>query len=337
MTTTHTLPSGLALADPVGTRDLVHRDRVAQVISGGKAANTLRAYASDLRQVARWLAEHGRGDLTTTNGAGLWGLCGPVPAEVLAAYLVHRADEGATVATLRRHLASVSKWHQWAGVANPVGSVLLRDTLQGLRKAETRTPRKAAPLRADSVRQIVAACPDSPAGARDAALVLLGWCAALRRSELAALTWGDIERQAGGLVVTVRAAKTGNGQQVGVPAQANANCCPIAALDRWRQVAPDSSPAAPVFSQITQAGVATGHPLSGQAVGAIVTRAARRAGAGQATGHSLRAGLATEAVLAGRAEAEVMTTTRHRSQQVFRGYVRDAELLPRAASRGLLA
>lgn len=338
MTTTHTPPNGLALADPLGTLDLASRDRVAQVIAAGKTTNTLRAYASDLRQIVAYLRQIGAHHLLAGDT-----LAAPVPAALVCGYLVERAETGTATSTLRRHLATLAKWHQVRETAtglphpNPCASQLVADTVQGLRKTETRRPRKAAPLRADSVRQIVAAAPDGPAGVRDTALVLVGWCAALRRSELAALTWGDIDRQAGGLVVTVRAAKTGTGQQVGVPSQANPAWCPVAALDRWQQIAPDTGPDAPVFTQVTQAGQATGQALSGQAVGAIVARAARRAGAGQATGHSLRSGLATEAVLAGRPEAEVMTTTRHRSQQVFRGYVRDAELLPRAASRGLLA
>ena len=77
--------------------------------------------------------------------------------------------------------------------------------------------------------------------------------------------------------------------------------------------------------------------LSGQAIGNIVNACAARVGLEGFTGHSLRAGLATAAINAGRPEHEVMNTTRHKSQAVFRGYVHDAELFTKAASRGLLS
>ena len=331
-----------ALLDPAT------RDQVAATVQASKAANTLRAYQSDLRQVARWLAEHGRGDLVTSNGAGLWLLCGAVPVELLAGYLVQRAEQGATVATLRRHLASVSKWHQWAGVENPCSSTLVRDTLAGLRRLRPRAPRRAAPLLPDDLARLVAGCdPNTASGVRDRALLLLGWCAALRRSELAALTWGQVESVQGGLLLTVQGSKTdrsGEGQQVGVPYQASPELCPVRALHAWRQLLDlhawqgqlaQLDPAAPVFRQVSRAGTVLDAPLSGQAVAQVVQRRAATLGL-RLSGHSLRAGLATAAIAAGRSEHDVMRTTRHRSQAVFRGYVRDAELLPKAASRGLL-
>lgn len=335
------LPVGSAVAR-VGQGALLDRatsEQVAATVQASKAANTLRAYQSDLRQVARWLTEQGRGDLVASDGVRRWVLCGAVPAELLAAYLVQRAEQGATVATLRRHLASVSKWHQWAGLANPASSVLVRDTLAGLRRLRPRAPRRAAPLLPDDLRRMVAGCDlRTRRGQRDRALLLLGWCAALRRSELAALTWGQIEQQPGGLVLTLYGAKTdhsGEGQQVAVPWQAKWPLCPVRALNEWRSVSRPDSDSAPVFPPISRGDTVQPGALSGQAVAQVVQRRAAALGL-VLTGHSLRAGLATAAIRAGRSEHEVMRTTRHRSQAVFRGYVRDAELLPTAASRGLL-
>jgi site-specific recombinase XerD len=331
-----------ALLDPAT------RDQVAATVRASKAPNTVRAYQSDLRQVAAWLATAGHRDLVQLDQAGRWQLVAPLGSELLAGYLVQRAEQGATVTTLRRHLASVSKWHQLAGVDNPCSSSLVRDTLAGLRRLRPRAPRRAAPLLPDDLARLVAGCDANTAsGLRDRALLLLGWCAALRRSELAALTWGQVESVQGGLLLTVQGSKTdhsGEGQQVGVPYQSSPELCPVRALHAWRQLLnfrawqgqiAQCDPAAPVFRQVNRAGTVLDAPLSGQAVAQVVQRRAATLGL-VLSGHSLRAGLATAAIAAGRSEHEVMRTTRHRSQAVFRGYVRDAELLPKAASRGLL-
>lgn len=339
-------PSSSAL----GTLDQATQDKIRSAVTASKAENTLRAYRSDLRQVAAYLAETGHTSLVQPDptSPNRWQLVAPVSAPLVAGYLVERAAQGVAVSSLRRHLASLSKWHQLAAqgsgldIANPCEQPLVRDTLQGLRKTNPRSPDKAPPiLEHHLVRMVRSLDMLTCRGHRDRALLLLGWCAALRRSELANLTWDQVQFVPGqGLVITVHGAKTdstGEGQQVGVPYQANPELCPVHALRDWQQVCGTDTTSGPVFTQIGRHGNNLGLPMSGQAVGNVVAQVAEQADLEGFTAHSLRAGLATAAILAGRAEAEVMTTTRHKSQAVFRGYVRHAELLPKAASRGLLA
>lgn len=344
-TTLATVPPS---SNALGTLDQATQDKIRAAVTASKAANTLRAYQSDLRQVAAYLAETGHSDLVQPDTRNRWQLAAPLSAPLVAGYLVERAAQGVAVSSLRRHLASLSKWHQLAAqgsgldIANPCDSPLVRDTLQGLRKSNPRTPDKAPPiLEHHLVRMVRSLDMLTARGHRDRALLLLGWCAALRRSELANLTWDQVQFVPGqGLVVTVQGAKTdttGEGQQVGVPYQSNAELCPVQALRDWQQVCGTDTASGPVFTQIGKHGNNLGLPMSGQAVGNVVAQVAAQADLEGFTAHSLRAGLATAAILAGRAEAEVMSTTRHKSQAVFRGYVRHAELLPKAASRGLLA
>lgn len=337
-------------SNSLGTLDQATQDRVRSAVSASKAANTLRAYQSDLRQVAAYLAETGHQDMVRPDPtrADRWQLVAPLSAPLVAGYLVERAAQGVAVASLRRHVASLSKWHQLAAqssgldIANPCDTTLVRDTVQGLRRTNPRTPDKAPPiLEHHLVRMVKSLDMLTSRGHRDRALLLLGWCAALRRSELANLTWDQVQFVPGqGLVITLHNAKTdttGDGQQVGVPYQANPELCPVQALRDWQQVCGSDTTNGPVFTQIGRHGNNLGLPMSGQAVGNVVAQVAEQAELEGFTAHSLRAGLATAAILAGRAESEVMTTTRHKSQAVFRGYVRHAELLPKAASRGLLA
>ena len=348
--TQNALATAHPMTNELATLDQATQDKIKQAVTASKAANTLRAYQSDLRQVANYLAETGHQHLVRTDQANpnRWQLVAPMSAPLVAGYLVERSAQGVAVSSLRRHVASLSKWHQLAAqgsgldIANPCDTNLVRDTMQGLRKSNARTPDKAPPiLEHHLVRMVKSLDMLTLRGHRDRALLLLGWCAALRRSELAKLNWDQVQFVAGqGLVITVQGAKTdhaGEGQQVGVPYQNNPELCPVHALREWQEVAQADTTQGPVFTQIGKHGNNLGLAMSGQAVGNVVAQVADQAQLEGFTAHSLRAGLATAAILAGRAEAEVMTTTRHKSQAVFRGYVRHAELLPKAASRGLLA
>ena len=172
-------------------------------------------------------------------------------------------------------------------------------------------------------------------------MLLLGFGAALRRSELVGLAIGDVAPVAGrGLMLTIRRSKTdqqGRGDQVAVWANPQEpDFCPAAALEAWlahRRRGPDLAGAAsdderPLFCGLTKSGRLTGEKLSDKAVARLVKQAAAEAGLDPAlySGHSLRAGLATAAGDAGAGLAELMRQTRHRSTDVALGYLRPAEL-----------
>jgi integrase len=79
--------------------------------------------------------------------------------------------------------------------------------------------------------------------------------------------------------------------------------------------------------------------LTAQSVALVVRRVAAAAGLDPApfAGHSLRAGLATSAALAGAEERDIMRQTRHTSVTVARRYIRDGSLFRNnaAATAGL--
>ncbi len=175
-------------------------------------------------------------------------------------------------------------------------------------------------------------------------MLLLGFGAALRRSELVALRIGDVALVAGrGVRLLVRRSKTdqhGKGQDVAVWANPGEPLlCPAAALDAWlrhRWEAQDLDWSAsegaraerPLFCAVTKAGRLTGEPLSDKAVARLVKQAAERAGLDpeRYSGHSLRAGLATAAGDSGANLADLMRQTRHKSTQVALAYLRPADL-----------
>ncbi len=283
-----------------------------------RAEATWRAYRSDCEDFARWCKD-----------VGLLAL--PASAETVARYVVHLAELGRRPATLSRRLASISVAHQMAGYRSPASSYLVRERLSGIRRSLGVAQRQATPATTQEIRRMLRALPDGLHGRRDRLVILLGFAAALRRSELAALDVEDIRWVPEGMEVTIRRSKTdqeAEGAVVAVPYGSKIETCPVRALGAWldatglvegpliRGISRDAL--CPVEHRLMRR-------LSTEGISRIVARAARRAGLDQNaqwTGHSLRAGLATSAAKAGVPDRVIMATTRHKSRSSLDRYVR---------------
>ena len=267
------------------------------------------------------------------------------------------SDGPSTPASIRVALAAIRTAHLLAGLSVDLRHPRLAMVVEGVTRSKGVRPRRqAAPAVPGVLRPMVAKrpSPDTPLGARDRAMLLVGFGAALRRSELVALTLGDVETVPGrGLRLLVRRSKTdqqGQGQDIAVWANpAEEGFCPLAALTRWmahRRTAPDldwtaSAPSRaerPLFCAVTNTGRVTGDGLSDKAVARLIKQAARDAGLDHPerySGHSLRAGLATAAGDAGAGLAELMRQTRHKSTEVALGYLRPADLWRNNVTEGV--
>lgn len=182
---------------------------------------------------------------------------------------------------------------------------------------------------AEQLRAAVFATPDTAKGCRDRALLLLGFAAALRRSELVAINVDDISIGDEGLTLTLRRRKTdqeGAGSKIGVVFGANRLRCPVRAVERWMAAAGIDD--GPLFRPVSKGGAVGTGGLSDRTVARTVKAAMAAIGADPAefSGHSLRAGLATSAARAGAEERHIMRQTGHRSVQTVRRYIREGGL-----------
>ena len=139
----------------------------------------------------------------------------------LAAYPVERAAEGIAVKSLDPACTTIRHVHLLHGLDNPAEHETVRQVRLGLRRTYGTAPRRLArPLSADEIGQIVAPIDrTTPIGARDAAMILLGFASAMPGAELVALTLADVETKPAGVLLTVRRSKTdqdGNAQVVAV-------------------------------------------------------------------------------------------------------------------------
>jgi site-specific recombinase XerD len=298
--------------------------RAATFVLAQHADATRRAYRTDWAIFRDWGAARGVAVL-------------PAAPEIVAAFLAAEAERGVKAATLARRAAAIRYVHAAERLEPPTNAELVRATMRGIRRKIGTAPQPKAPLLAAQIVAMALACPESVAGLRDRALILLGFAGAFRRAELAALRVADLEEVPEGLRVTVRRSKgdpEGRGQVI--PIVRGIQACPIAAVAAWRAAAEIGD--GPLFRRIRKGAWVTPAALTAHSIAQIVKAAAARAGFDPTTigGHSLRAGFVTSAAVAGRSLFRIMDVTRHRRVDTLRGYVRRAEEFRDHAGAGLL-
>lgn len=328
MTTTATAsaPGSMLAAELAGLAP-TDAARIIDAIAANYAPNTLHAYAWAWSHWAAWCAGRDLDPLPAT------------PAAVCA-YLAERAEQGIAFGTISLTCCAIAFEHRRAGAVDPTGHEAVRQVRRGLRRSLGTAPiRQARPLCVDEIRAIVTRIDRTSAqGARDAALILLGFASALRRCELAALTLADVQSKPAGLLITIRGSKTDpdrRGQVVGVAHGRHPATDPVAALGAWL-VARGTTPG-PLFTSMRPGGPDL-QPISGDAIARILRARAGAAGLPTAriTGHSLRAGHATSAALAGVGVDRIAAQTRHRRIDVLiERYIRPIEALRTTSSSHL--
>jgi site-specific recombinase XerD len=189
------MPSDLTLGDisQIGPLAAI-ADRASEFIYQSKSRNTIRAYRADWSHFTKWCREHAQASL-------------PTSPETVALYLT---DLSAThkPATLTRRISAISQAHQMAGIDTPTTSSKVRLVLAGIRRSKGTAQVAKTPVLIEDLRRMVARLPATLLGARDRALLLVGFSGAFRRSELVALNVDDVAFTRDGLAVNIRRSKT---------------------------------------------------------------------------------------------------------------------------------
>ena len=257
----------------------------------------------------------------------------PMPAlpTTVAAFVVSRYHEGAARNSIALELVAVSVAHTEAGHDSPRESRIVRRAWAGLQRRyanDGATVRKAAAMTVDIVRAAVRATPATPAGIRDAALLLVLFAGALRRSELCDLDAEHVTLEDGGAWLFLPRRKTdqaGKGTRIFLPAGKSAAACPVAALRRWIETTGITT--GPLFRRVRRGGVLGTERLDPGSVARIVKHHVALQGLDAATfsGHSGRSGYVTSAADAGVPMTAVQIVTSHRSLAVLAGYYRTSD------------
>ncbi|WP_206886403.1 site-specific integrase [Alicyclobacillus mali (ex Roth et al. 2021)] len=285
-------------------------------IRQSKAKNTIKAYQSDWRSFCTWCEERH---------------LSPLPAEpqTVALYLSDMADRGYRTSSIGRHMISIGLAHRTKGFPSPSSDEMVRAVWRGIRNTLGVAPHGKRPILVEDLRRMLQHVPNDLMGLRDRALLLIGFAGAFRRSELVSLNVEDVQFVREGLVITLRRSKTdqeGEGRKVGIPYGSFIETCPVRALQAWLNATGIDS--GPLFRPVSKAHDVRNARLSDKTVARIVKRYVRLIGLDQRhyAGHSLRAGLATSAAMAGVSERDIMAQTGHRSPLMVRRYIRDSNL-----------
>lgn len=303
------------------------KEAVLKFARKARADSTLRAYEAAWREFEVFCSRRQ--------------LCA-LPADPLtvARYITVLADAGQKTSTIAKKLSAVSVRHRRAHYPSPRKHVLVSETLSGINREKGTRTKKKAPIRTDDLRLMMEALDlETPMGVRDAALLMIGFGGARRRSELAALNDDDLEIRGDWLHVFVETSKTDQerkGFEVAMQWGREELLCPIRSLERWRRVSGISG--GPIWRPINKAGRIGDGRLDAREVGRVVKRTIQRAGLNPASyaGHSLRSGFITSAAELGVAERDIMRQSGHKSVTVMRGYIEAANVTRDNAAAAVL-
>jgi len=274
--------------------------------------STRRGYARDLAAFRAWCHTRGINAL-------------PAEPQTLAAYL---ADLALTdrPATIGRKLAAIAVAHRDAGLESPTEHGMVKRTLAGIRREKGTAQNQKAALLVDDLRRIVAPLGTSLLDRRDRALLLVGFAAALRRSELVALRVEDVRFEEEGLVLTLRRSKTnqeGRLETIAVAYGSEVRTCPVRAVRTW--LVASGIVGGSLFCGLTPKGGLRPTALVDRMVAHVVKRRCKAVGIDPelVAGHSLRRGFATAAARAKKPDRMIKRHGRWKSTAMLDRYIED--------------
>lgn len=276
-----------------------------------QAAATVSAYAADIERYSLWCAHR---DLVAI----------PAEPEIIGAYIAGHSGSHAT-ATLRRWIAAIAQATRLAGSTIDTSHPAITFNLAKSGNDRKRSARSAGAVTVERMRLLVETCEETLAGKRDKALLLIGFAAALRRSELAALEVADITTVDGGIVILIRGSAVGY-QAVSnrIHAGRNPATCPVRALESWLAAAEITQGS--VFRKVARGDHVQVTPLSCGGVWQIVKKRCQAAGLESDdfeyfSPQSLRAGFIASACSSDVAAEELMAHTRRKKLPTTRNAI----------------
>lgn len=304
----------------------------ASYMAAARSDSTNRGYESDWREFVEWCRHRGDPE--------------PLPAkpEQISAYLTElvAGGAGAKVGTLSRRLSSIRHQHRMRDLPDPTGAARVVAVWEGIRRRHGEPPEQSSALMPPLLFEVLDACPstktwkaknrpDEPdlAGARDRVLLLLGFVAALRRSELTGVRVEDLKQHPKGMVLTLGRSKTnqtGEREDVVVlPRASRPEYCVVTAIERWLELTGITE--GPLLRPVLKSNKAADRTLGDAAVNALVQSSIERAGHSSEhySAHSLRAGFVTYANIQGASDRDIARQTRHRSMETVGKYIRHEE------------
>ena len=275
-------------------------------LKSSKAANTLRAYKADFRDFALFCQQNGLNSM-------------PSEPKIITLYLTH-LSKYSKFSTLKRRLASISVIHKLNGHYLDTKHPIITENLLGIKRVKGTYQKAKNPILISDLKLIINAInhdKESKNKIENKALLLIGFSGGFRRSELVSVEYEDIEFVKEGVKIFVRRSKTdqsGEGMTKGIPYFSNPQYCPVISIKNW--IEENKIQSGKIFD------------MSDKNVALIIKKYAALAGLDHRkySGHSLRSGFATSTAELGAEERSIMAMTGHKTTQMVRRYIKEANL-----------
>ena len=284
-----------------------------------KANNTLRAYRSDFKDFAAFCTKHGFKSM-------------PTDPKIVSLYLTH-LSKTSKISTLRRRLVSISVVHKLKGNYLDTKHPVIIENLMSIKRTKGSKQTGKKPILISHLKQIINVINDQNieeiVKLRNKTLILIGFGGGFRRTELISIDHEDLEFVNEGVKIELRRSKTdqfGEGMIKGLPYFSNETYCPVMNLKKWLKISKIKT--GPIFKRFAKGSVLTNSRLTDQSVVLIIKDCLKLAGIenNNFSGHSLRSGFATVAAESGADERSIMAMTGHKTTQMVRRYIREANI-----------
>ena len=276
-------------------------------LKNSKSKNTVRAYRSDIADFIGFCNRHNLKFL-------------PANPNIVSLYLTNLSKKS-KFSTLKRRLASISMYHKTKGHYLDTKHPIISENLLGIKRIKGSHQIGKKPILINDLKLIIQAINKDKISEfeklKNKCLILLGFSGGFRRSELVALLIEDIDFVPEGVKILIRRSKTdqsGEGFVNGIPYFENQEYCPVLYLKKYLKELSSSS--GKVFE------------ICDKSVALKIKKYAMLAGLDQNNyaGHSLRSGFATSTAEYGADERNIMAMTGHKTTQMVRRYIKEANL-----------
>jgi site-specific recombinase XerD len=289
-------------------------------LQNSKANNTVRAYKSDFNDFGLFCAKNGFKSL-------------PTEPKIVSLYLTYLSTKDLKISTLKRRLVSIGVIHKLKGYYLDTKHPSIIENIMGIKRRKGSIQKSKKPILISNLKQIINVIDQQNKKEikklRDRSIILIGFSGGFRRNEIVSLDYEDLDFVSEGLKISLRSSKTvqfGEGFTKALPYFDNSRFCPVASLKNWIDVSKINS--GPLFRKFVKGSKLSEKRLTDQTVALLIKEYLHLAGINSKnySGHSLRSGFATSAAESGAEERSIMAMTGHKSAEMVRRYIKEANL-----------
>ena len=285
-----------------------------------KAPNTIRAYQSDFSDFQFFCAKNGFRSI-------------PSEPKVVSLYLTHLSTKDAKMSTLKRRLVSIGVIHKLKGHYLDTKHPAIIENIMGIKRRKGSLQKGKKPMLINDLKQLIDVIDEQKnqdiKKLRDRSIILIGFSGGFRRNEIVSLDYDDLDFVEEGLKIQIRRSKTdqfGEGSVKALPYFDSSKYCPVISLKNWIEISKIES--GPLFRRFVKGSKLSKNRLTDQTVALLIKEYLNLAGINSKnySGHSLRSGFATSAAESGAEERSIMAMTGHKSTEMVRRYIKEANL-----------